>query len=170
MVEVEVGDDYVGDVVGGEAVLWQCLIEVKVGLTALPRLAAVLASTALPRSQIVVMEFDLETVIAMRSVFPDIEVLWLNDFPLLSPPWKKRQALQENIETAKQHSFDGINVQNIPQLDAGVIADCGGQGLNCYCWTVDEPARAARLFKDGVNGIATNRPGWMREQLEGPAS
>lgn len=143
------------------------LIEVKVGLAALPRLKEVLAATALPHSQMVVMEFDLETVIAMRGTFPDLEVLWLNDFPVLSPPWKKRQALNENIEIATRHGLDGVNIQNIEQLDAEAIADCNAQGLNCYCWTVDEPARAARLFKSGINGIATNRPGWMREQLEG---
>lgn len=146
------------------------LIEVKVGLAALPRLKEVLAATALPRSQVIVMEFDLATVIAMRSTFPDIEVLWLNDFPVLSPPWKKRQALTENLEIAKQHDFDGVNIQNIPQLNAERIADCDAQQLNCYCWTVDDPTRAAQLFQGGIHGIATNRPGWMRQQLEEPAS
>jgi hypothetical protein len=33
---------------------------------------------------------------------------------------------------------------------------------------VDNPNRAAQLFKGGINGIATNRPEWMREQLDGP--
>ncbi|MDF7798891.1 glycerophosphodiester phosphodiesterase [Pontiellaceae bacterium B1224] len=145
-------------------------IEVKVGQAALPRLKELLAETALSRSQIVMMEFDLETVIAMRSLFPDIEVLWLNDFPRVSPPWKKRRALQDNIKTAKRHGFDGINVQNIAPLDAEAIAECGAQGLLCYCWTVDQPGRAARLLKGGIGGIATNRPGWMREQLGGLVS
>jgi glycerophosphoryl diester phosphodiesterase len=141
-------------------------IEVKVGLAALPRLNQVLAATALPRSQIVVMEFDLETVIAMRQLFPDLEVLWLLDVPLLSSPAKRRQLLETNIGIAKQHGFDGINVQNIPQLNAEMIAECGAQQLKCYCWTVDRPDRADQLFKEGINGIATNRPGWIRQQLD----
>lgn len=146
------------------------LIEVKVGLTALPRLKEIIAATALPRDRMVLMEFDLETVIALRRAFPDIEVLWLIGFPMLSPSWKKRQTLKENIGIAKQHGFDGINVQDIASLNAERIADCRAQELNCYCWTVDRPARAAQLFEDGVYGIATNRPGWIREQLEGPAA
>lgn len=141
-------------------------IEIKVGLTALPPLKKVLAASPLPLSQVVVMEFDLDTVIAMRSAFPDIEVLWLNDFPLLSPPWKRRRVLKNNLDIAQRHRFDGVNIQNIPQLDAEVLQSCRRHGLNCYCWTVDDSARAAQLVKGGINGIATNRPGWMREQLD----
>lgn len=143
-------------------------IEIKVGLTALPPLKNVLAASTLPVSQVVVMEFDLDTVIAMRSAFPDIEVLWLNDFPLLSPPWKRRRILKKNLDIAQRHRFDGVNIQNIPQLNADVLQSCGRHGLNCYCWTVDDSDRAAQLVKGGINGIATNRPGWIREQLDLP--
>ena len=143
------------------------LIEVKAGLSALPRLKEIMETTALPRDRIIVMEFDLETVIAMRAAFPDLEVLWLLDFPWWHPPWMKRRALKKNINHAASCGFDGVNVQNIPQLDADPIAECGTQKLNSYCWTVDDPARAAQLLKSGIDGIATNRPGWMREQLDG---
>lgn len=141
-------------------------IEIKAGLTALPPLKNVLEATALPRSQIVVMEFDLETVIAMRNAFQDIEVLWLLDVPWWHPGWIKQRALMNKIALAAGHGFDGVNLQDIPQLDAGVVQSCREHGLNCYCWTVDDPARAAALIENGIDGIATNRPGWMREQLD----
>jgi glycerophosphoryl diester phosphodiesterase len=143
-------------------------IEIKAGLTALPPLASVLASTALPRSQIVIMEFDLETVIAMRSAFPDIEVLWLLGFPWWHPSWIKRRTLMNNIAQAADHGLDGVNIQDVPPLNTASIAESRARKLKNYCWTVDDPKRAARLFKDGISGIATNRPGWMREQLDGP--
>lgn len=143
-------------------------IEIKAGLTALASLKKVLAATALPRSQIVVMEFDLDTVIAMRSAFPDIEVLWLLDFPWWHSPWTKRHALMDNIARAASLDFDGVNIQDVPQLNAKSIAECSVRKLKSYCWTVDNPDRAAQLFKGGIDGIATNRPGWMREQLELP--
>jgi glycerophosphoryl diester phosphodiesterase len=140
-------------------------IEVKVGLPALPSLKDVLAASALPWEQVVLMEFDLETVVAMKAAFPKATVLWLNDFPLLSPPWSRRRALDGMLETTRKHGLDGMNVQNIPQLDAGIIESCHRNGLGCYCWTVDDPGRAEALFRDGIDGIATNRPGWMRDQL-----
>lgn len=142
------------------------LIEVKVGTPGLPRLKEILAATALPPDRIIVMEFDLETVLAMRAAFPDLEVLWLLDFPRLHLPSQKRRTLKKNINYAASHGFDGVNIQNIAQLDADIIAECRAQNLKSYCWTVDNPARTAELFNHGINGVATNRPGWIREQLD----
>ena len=140
-------------------------IEVKCGMTAIEPLKDVLAHTKLPMSQIVLMEFDLETVIEMKKTFPDAEVLWLNDFHPLHFPWQKKRALKHICDTALQHGLDGVNLQNISQLNAGFIRFCREQGLRCYCWTVDDDERAAKLIKSGIDGIATNGPGWMREQL-----
>jgi glycerophosphoryl diester phosphodiesterase len=39
-------------------------------------------------------------------------------------------------------------------------------GLKVYVWTVDSPVQARRLVKAGVDGITTNRPGWLREKLK----
>jgi glycerophosphoryl diester phosphodiesterase len=33
-------------------------------------------------------------------------------------------------------------------------------------WTVDDPEVAKKLVELGVDGITTNRPGWLREQLK----
>ena len=38
-------------------------------------------------------------------------------------------------------------------------------GLRLYVWTVDDPAVAKRMVGLGVDGITTDRPGWLREQL-----
>jgi glycerophosphoryl diester phosphodiesterase len=38
-------------------------------------------------------------------------------------------------------------------------------GLQCYAWTVDEPAQADRLVEWGVTGIITSRPGALRARL-----
>lgn len=141
-------------------------IEVKVGFPALPRLIEVLEASACTASQLVLMEFDLDTVIAMNKAFPLVETLWLNKFSPLSLPAMKRHALKEIGHIACQHGLDGINLQNISQLDAPQLEACRAQGLTCYCWTVDDPERAAELIEGGINGIATNRPGWIREQLE----
>jgi glycerophosphoryl diester phosphodiesterase len=140
-------------------------IEIKIGLPCIAPLKKLLAESPLPMSQIVLMEFDLETVIAMKGTFPDAEVLWLNDFPLLSFPWQRKRALKQILSTAKHHGLDGVNLQNISQLNAGFLRSCRKLDLSCYCWTVDDPDRAASLIKNGIDGIATNRPGWMREQL-----
>ncbi len=141
------------------------LIEVKCGMTALPPLEKLLSETELSMSQIVLMEFDLETVIEMKKIFPAVEVLWLNDFHPLHFPWQKKRALEQILKTTLQHGLDGVNLRNISQLTARFIGSCHEQGLKCYCWTVDDDERAAKLIKNGIDGITTNRPGWMRGQL-----
>jgi len=39
-------------------------------------------------------------------------------------------------------------------------------GLELYVWTVNSPRTARKLAAMGVDGIATDRPGRMRKQLE----
>ena len=38
-------------------------------------------------------------------------------------------------------------------------------GLRLYVWTVDDAALAQKLAAAGVDGITTNRPGWLREEM-----
>jgi glycerophosphoryl diester phosphodiesterase len=39
-------------------------------------------------------------------------------------------------------------------------------GLKLYVWTVDDAAVARRLADAGVDGITTNKPKRLREQLK----
>jgi glycerophosphoryl diester phosphodiesterase len=62
-------------------------------------------------------------------------------------------------------SPDGLDVHYAGVTEEFVRAvKAGGQKL--YVWTVDDPEEARRLVKLGVNGITTNRPDWLREQLK----
>jgi glycerophosphoryl diester phosphodiesterase len=38
--------------------------------------------------------------------------------------------------------------------------------LKLAAWTVDDATVAGRLIDAGVDGITTNRPQWLREQLK----
>jgi len=39
-------------------------------------------------------------------------------------------------------------------------------GLELFTWTVNSPEEAKRLSKLGINGITTDRPAWLRGELE----
>ncbi|MBN2594873.1 MAG: hypothetical protein JXA81_15310, partial [Sedimentisphaerales bacterium] len=71
----------------------------------------------------------------------------------------------QHVQTAKDKGLDGLDVHY-----AGVTKEFADAvkvaGLKLYVWTVDDPEEAIRLIKLGVNGITTNRPGWLREQLK----
>jgi glycerophosphoryl diester phosphodiesterase len=85
-------------------------IEVKCGMPAVTPLKKLFDQTALPMSQIVLMEFDLKTVQAMKKSFPATEVLWLNDFHPLSFPWSRKRALKQILRTTRRHGIDGVNL------------------------------------------------------------
>ncbi|HTI54797.1 MAG TPA: glycerophosphodiester phosphodiesterase family protein [Verrucomicrobiae bacterium] len=56
-----------------------------------------------------------------------------------------------------------------PALDMcseGLIGDVRAAGLDCYVWTVNEPAQVDRLVGWGVSGIITDRPGTTRARLD----
>ena len=53
-------------------------------------------------------------------------------------------------------------------LDAESVSQVRRTGLKLYVWTVDDPVLAAAQADVGVDGITTNRPGWLRQQLARP--
>jgi glycerophosphoryl diester phosphodiesterase len=51
------------------------------------------------------------------------------------------------------------------RLDQEAVAGIRAAGLECYVWTVNEPAQVDRLIGWGVSGIVTDRPGLVRSRL-----
>jgi glycerophosphoryl diester phosphodiesterase len=54
-------------------------------------------------------------------------------------------------------SADAITDDDLAQMRAA--------GLDCYAWTVNEPAQMDRLIDCGVSGIITDRPALLRSRL-----
>ncbi|MGH7349363.1 MAG: glycerophosphodiester phosphodiesterase [Candidatus Rokuibacteriota bacterium] len=50
-------------------------------------------------------------------------------------------------------------------LTVDLLAEIRRAELECYVWTVNEPAQMDRLVEWGVNGIITDRPGLLRARL-----
>ena len=50
-------------------------------------------------------------------------------------------------------------------LTEELLGEIRRAGLDCYVWTVNEPAQMDRLVEWGVNGIITDRPGLLRARL-----
>jgi glycerophosphoryl diester phosphodiesterase len=139
-------------------------IEIKCGKEILPYLEELLAESG-KMSRIVIIGFDLETVTISKEMI-DVPTYWLRGT-------KKTEETEEWIphdpqlvQTAKDKGLDGLDVHY-----AGVTKEFADAvktaGQKLYVWTVDDPEEAIRLIKLGVDGITTNRPEWLREQLKG---
>lgn len=140
-------------------------IEIKNDPDCLVPVKNLLSEISLHHSQIVIMDFNFETVVKARGMFPDIEVLWLHEFIGETNDEIISKRLDEVISIAAKHKFHGVNIENVSAVNKSFIDKTKAMGLKCYCWTVDDPFRAKELVENGIDGLTTNRPGWLRKKI-----
>lgn len=137
-------------------------IEIKCGKEILPYLRELLIRSG-KMSQIVIIGFDLETVAESKKLI-DVPTYWLKGTA------KDKETEQwiphdpQLAEVARSEGLDGLDV-HYAGVTKEFALDVKASGLKFYVWTVDEPQEALRLIELGVDGITTNRPGWLEEQL-----
>jgi glycerophosphoryl diester phosphodiesterase len=51
------------------------------------------------------------------------------------------------------------------ELDAAKVKEAQALGLTVLAWTVNEPARIAQVMDMGVDGIVSDRPDLVREEM-----
>jgi glycerophosphoryl diester phosphodiesterase len=141
-------------------------IEIKSGLETLPELKRVLAASPLKPAQMVVIGFSYETMAAVKRDFPALEVYWLSSFKEDKQTGAFQPSISELIEKAKQAGFEGLNLSFRGPLDAQSIAEIKAAGLKAFVWTVNDADVARALVQAGIDGITTDRPEWLREQLK----
>lgn len=139
-------------------------VEIKCGAEVLPELKRVIEASDKKPEQIVLIGFSYQVVRAAKALFPALEVCWLASY-------KKGEdgrfpGARELAAKAKAAKLDGLDLEARFPIDAAFTAEVRGAGLKLYAWTVDDPARARSLVAAGVDGITTNRPAWLREQIK----
>ncbi len=141
------------------------VIEIKCGPEVLPELQRVLQASHRKNEELVIIGFGYETMKQAKQLFPRIPVLYLSSFKkdkdtsIVSPP------VHELIQKAKAAHLDGLNLHFSAPLDKEGIQKIKDAGLLIYFWTVDDENVARHLLNIGAQGITTNRPAWLRQQL-----
>lgn len=137
-------------------------IEVKCGPEIVPELKKTLVKCKLQPQQTPVIAFNAKVIADLKRVHPKVPAYLLFDF-------KKKEGKERTAEfmiaKAKEVNADGLDLSALPDIDAAFVKKVKAAGLKLYVWTVDDPKLAKRLVAAGVDGITTNRPGFLREQL-----
>ena len=136
------------------------LIEIKSGPEIIPYLQQAIGNT-----RVVPIAFDLETITRLKQARPDLECYWVVGW---RRDWKRGGWLPKPaamIDQARSASLDGLDVGANGPITPAFVRKVKAAGLKLYVWTVDAPARARQLRAAGIDGLATNRPGWLRQQL-----
>jgi glycerophosphoryl diester phosphodiesterase len=134
-------------------------IEVKCGPEIVPELVRVLGTTQLKPHQTPVISFNAAVIAAVKQARPDLPAYWL--FKLT-----KETTAESLIAKAKEIHADGLDLSATPELDQPFAAKVRAAGLRLDVYTVNEVDLAKRMIEIGVQGITTDRPAWLREQLK----
>jgi glycerophosphoryl diester phosphodiesterase len=135
-------------------------IEVKCPQSVVPELLTVLRASNLEPERTPILCFDARVVVAVKQRRPELPACWLVDLAREKPP-----DVPALIASARSLGADGIDVSDSPDIDTAFVTAIHAAGLRLDVWTINDPAEARRLVALGVDGITTDRPGWLREQL-----
>ncbi len=109
--------------------------------------------------QVVFISFDLGACQKFKRMLPQNKAYWLCGHGPKSP------TIGEIIRRAKASGVEGVSLDYRFPVDKALVQKVHLAGLEMHVWTVDDASEARRLMDAGVDGITTNRPGWLREQL-----
>jgi len=137
-------------------------IEIKSRANAAPELAKVLARSTCRPAQIVLIGLSLPAMTSIKRMLPQMEVCWVT---VLRRHWRTRRWPDAEKLKLKAAGLDGLDLKANKAITASFVKKIHDAGLKLYVWTVDSAAEAKRLAQAGVDGITTNRPGWLRAQL-----
>jgi glycerophosphoryl diester phosphodiesterase len=138
-------------------------IEIKCGPDVLQELSRVIAASPCKPDQLDIIGFGYETMKLAKSLLPKHKVHWIAKPAKYSRGTKPTAA--ELIAKARAAGLDGLDLDHRFAINAGFVSSVHKAGLKCYVWTVDSPEIARHLQSAGVDGITTNRPGFLRQQL-----
>lgn len=140
-------------------------IEIKCGVEGLPELVVALNRAKTAVKSVVLIGFSLATLMEAKRRLPEVEVCWIVE---RKRDWRTARytpAADSLIERVKEAGLDGLDMA-VRGLHTKFVQEIKTAKLKCYVWTVDSPAVARRLIAAGIDGITTNRPGWLRERLK----
>lgn len=141
-------------------------IEIKCGPEIIPHLQDVLSDATLKPSQTIVISFQEAVVSAVKQRIPHVKVFWLTGYKQNKSTGDWSPSLEEILATLKRTGADGLDTQaNRSVVDAEFVETIRKHGYELHTWTIDDPHVARYYQRLGVDSITTNRPLYIREQL-----
>jgi glycerophosphoryl diester phosphodiesterase len=142
----------------------QLLIEIKTGPEVIPELARVIRASG-KEKQLLIHSFDYPACVEARKALPRLPVYFL--IASLQDPLTKAwsPSIDEAMAKVGKARLDGIGANDTVLINASAVQKIHSAGWKLNIWTVDQVDEAKRLIDLGVDGLITNRPGWLKAQL-----
>ena len=137
-------------------------VELKAGLEMLAPLRRLVQDCSMDAGQLVLIGFDRELMRQAKSEMPQAECCWIVG---RSRTTRAYPSVRKLIDGACAARLDGLNLEAGFPIDTEFVGKIHRSGLKLNTWTVDKVNVAQTEKAAGVDGITTNRPGWMRQAL-----
>jgi len=144
----------------------QIYIEIKCGPEIVPYLIPVLKQSGLRPEQTVVISFDDKVIAATREQIPQIKACWLTGFKQNKETKTFEPVVETVVKTARAIHTQGVDVQAEREVvNKEFIQRIRDEKLEFHVWTVNDPHDARHFQQLGVDSITTDRPAYLRAEL-----
>ena len=147
------------------------VIELKSKQKIVPVLAAQLRVLDTSGIELMIISFDVATVVACQQQIPDVRVHWLTSFSQPRGVNGFRPTAESIAKTVREAKVAGVGMKGQRQaVTPDFVEKLKAQGCSeFHFWTIDSQEDAEYFQKLGAYGITTNRPaviGKIRKNLE----
>lgn len=142
------------DIIPGDRML---VIEIKTGPEILPHLQKVIKGHW-KSGKICFIAFDFETIRQAKSLYPDVPCYYLSSF---------NSDINKYFDACVESSLDGLDLRH-KVIDQDLVERCHASGLDVWCWTVNDTETAQKMKAFGVSAVTTDRPAWLKSNLNSP--
>ncbi len=137
-------------------------VEIKCGPEIIPSMLKEFEKSGLKDEQIVIISFNESVIKAMREKAPQYKANWLSGFKeengVVTP------TLESVLATLKDIKATGFSSSH-KLIEKDFIDAVKNAGYEYHVWTVDDTDIANRFKTWGAGSITTNRPEFIRENL-----
>lgn len=144
------------------------VIEIKSGPEILPHLQKVLKASPKSPSQVCIIAFNWENITGAKRRLPEVPCYWLyGTTPHVDKDTGKiSDRPDELLARCKAAGLDGLDIKYDSAITPEFMERMNAAGLGLIVWTVNDPGVARRMVELKVAGITTDRPAWLREQIQ----
>ncbi len=141
-------------------------LELKGGPITVPSLRKILKTAPISHSQLVIISFSIRTLLAVKRHVPDYPTFWITSFRRTAGGGSWLPTPELLLRTAVEAKVDGLDLKAEPEvITRRLVERIHRRTLKVCVWTVDDKALGKQMWEAGVDGITTNRPGWLRRAI-----
>jgi len=137
-------------------------IEIKCDASVLPVLKNTLHASDVRPEQVTLIGFDTPVMEQVKRLVPEYEICFLFHFQkdLVARRWHPDS--EHIISSALRAGVDGVDLFACDAVDENFVNLVRNAGLKIYVWTVNHVTDAQRYAALNVDGITSDRAGWLK--------